>query len=124
MPSIPKSVATVSAAGSTPQGAQRRIGPEPRYPLNVLLTRIGLTPEEFAEKVAISRATAYRRVQEGVTWTEADEWAVRFGFLPFEVWPTWEEADPSAWWAMPEVHDIAPTCNALMVDSPSRGAVA
>lgn len=87
---------------------QRRTGPEPTYPLGPLLTRTGLAPDEFADRVGVSRATLYRRARNGVTWTEADEWSVAFGYLPYEVWPQWALADPTDWWDIPADPDGEP----------------
>lgn len=75
----------------------RKTGPEPRYDLRVLLIRVGHTWEEFGLHVGISRATAHRRLQNGVTWGQADDYAIAYGFFPGEVWPEWEEADPATW---------------------------
>ncbi|MFB4293276.1 hypothetical protein ACBI99_36940 [Nonomuraea sp. ATR24] len=74
---------------------------EPTYPLERLLDRINLSVEQFAEMVGISRPTAYRRMKHGVKWAEADDWAVAFGFLPYEIWPEWDLADPSEWCDLP-----------------------
>jgi hypothetical protein len=40
----------------------------------------------------------------GIGWIEADELAVRCGFLPWEVWPEWAEVDPAEW--MPAVCSV------------------
>jgi hypothetical protein len=89
---------TVSALSAA---CQRRRGREPTYPLGPLLALTGLALEEFAEAVGISRATAYRRAKDGVKWSEADEWAVAFRYLPYEVWPEWDLADPIGWCEIP-----------------------
>lgn len=88
---------------SAPLPPQRQIGPEPTYPIAALIAAVGLTVEELAEVVGISRATAYRRAKNGVQWSEADDWSVALGFLPFEIWPEWADSDPAEWWDMP--HD-------------------
>ena len=92
----------VATAVSPPSAAQqRRTGLEPTYPLEPLLTLTRLAPEEFAEKVGISRATAYRRAKDGVKWSEADDWAVACRYLPYDVWPEWALADPADWCDIP-----------------------
>ena len=92
----------VATAVSAPSAAQqRRTGREPTYPLEPLLTLTRLAPEEFAEKVGISRATAYRRAKDGVKWSEADDWAVACRYLPYDVWPEWALADPADWCDIP-----------------------
>jgi hypothetical protein len=94
--SLRTSVSARSAAAG-----QWRTGLEPIYPLSPLLALTGLTPEGFADKLSISRASAYRRKKDGVKWSEADEWAVVFGYLPYEVWPEWALADPADWCDIP-----------------------
>ena len=86
-----------TAVSAPPAAQQRRTGREPTYPLGPLLTLMRLAPAEFAEKVGISRATAYRRAKNGVKWSEADDWAVACRYLPYEVWPEWALADPADW---------------------------
>ena len=51
--------------------------------------------------MGISRATAYRRASDGAKWSEADDWAVAFGHLPYEIWPEWDLADPADWCDVP-----------------------
>jgi hypothetical protein len=97
----------VATAVSAPAAAQRRPGREPIYPLGTLLALMRLAPEEFAEKVGISRATAYRRAKDGVKWSEADDWAVACRYLPYEVWPEWALADPADWCDIPPDTDQA-----------------
>ncbi|MFI7484072.1 hypothetical protein ACH9EU_16850 [Kocuria sp. M1R5S2] len=79
----------------------RKTGPEPRYPLQPLLDRTGYTPEEFSNLVSLSRATAHRRLQRGITWGQADDYAIACGLLPWQVWPEWDEADPTTWCTLP-----------------------
>ena len=106
----------VATAVSAPSAAQqRRTGREPTYPLGLLLTLTRLALEEFAEKVGISRATAYRRAKNGVKWSEADDWAVACRYLPYEVWPEWALADPADWCHIPPDPEQA-------VDASSRAA--
>src|SRR5262245_23455892 len=91
----------VTAVSAPPAARQRRAGREPAYPLGPLLARMGLAPEEFDEKVGISRATAYRRAEEGVNVSEADGWAVACRYLPYEIWPDWALAYPADWCDIP-----------------------
>jgi hypothetical protein len=70
---------------------------EPRYALGALLSRLQLSPTELAAALGRSRAHVYRRLKDGVTWGEADDWAIHFGLFPWEVWPAWDEADPAEW---------------------------
>lgn len=110
----PSMVSTAVSATARPR-PQRPIGSEPTYPLQALLALARTDPEAFAQKVGISRATYYRRVKHGVTWTEADEWAVAFGYLPFEVWPEWEQADPADWLDIPGDLDFDPPATAASI---------
>jgi hypothetical protein len=93
---VPTTVSARSAAAPQPQ-----TGPEPTYPFAPLLALTGLTPEEFAAKVGISRASAYRRAKNGVKWSEADDWAIAFNRFPWQVWPEWALADPADWCDIP-----------------------
>lgn len=70
---------------------------EPRYQLDALLARVRLSPTELASSLGRSRAHVYRRLKDGVPWAEADDWAIHFGLFPWEVWPTWADADPADW---------------------------
>lgn len=53
--------------------------------------------EQIAAHVGRSKTHGYNRLRQGVTWTEADEWAVAYRLLPYEVWPEWQDADPATW---------------------------
>lgn len=81
--------------GSRPKS--RAFAPEPRYPLHPLIQATGLSWEEMADRRKRSKTFGFKRLREGLTWSEADEWAVGFGLLPYEVWPEWNDADPSTW---------------------------
>lgn len=36
-------------------------------------------------------------VARGVSWTRADELAIRCGAMPWDIWPEWALADPADW---------------------------
>lgn len=44
---------------------------------------------ELGELLGVSRTTLRRRRSTGIGIDEADEWALRLGLLPHEVWPRW-----------------------------------
>lgn len=81
--------------GSRPKS--RAFAPEPHYPLPPLIQATGLSWEEMAARRKRSKTFGFKRLRDGLTWAEADEWAVGFGLLPYEVWPEWNDADPSSW---------------------------
>jgi hypothetical protein len=57
-----------------------------------LMTKAGSpTAEAMAVICGLNRKGVHNRMNRGVGWIEADEFAVRCGFLPWEVWPEWLE---------------------------------
>jgi hypothetical protein len=69
---------------------------EPRpFPLAPLLALIDATPAALALRVGASGSTVHRAAAAGLTWHQADVWAVRIGKHPAEVWPSWwDHIDP------------------------------
>lgn len=69
-----------------------------RYPIGPLLeilTDRGITGErQVAETLDISRRRLRTHQTDGIPWADADEYAIRIGYLPFEVWPEWNHAVP------------------------------
>jgi hypothetical protein len=60
----------------------------------------------MARTLGISVNVVRNFVARGITWHRADEVAVRCGYLPWEVWPDWADADPAQWMgpSCPEGH--------------------
>jgi len=52
-------------------------------------------------RCGLNRKGVHNRIIRGVGWAEADELAIRFGYMPWEVWPEWANVDPTTW--MPPV---------------------
>ncbi len=58
-----------------------------RYPIEPLIAKTGLTPRQFMDEARMS-GTAMRRAEEdGLDADQADRYAMRFHWLPYEVWP-------------------------------------
>ena len=53
------------------------------------------TAQVMAEMCGLNRKGVHNRINRGIGWIEADELAVRCGFLPWEVWPQWADIDPA-----------------------------
>lgn len=71
---------------------------KPSFDMKQLMTKVGApTAQVMATMCGLSRKDVHNRVLRGVSWTDADELAVRCGFLPWEVWPEWADVDPSTW---------------------------
>ena len=49
------------------------------------------TAQVMAERCGLNRKGVHNRIVRGIGWVEADELAVRCGFLPWEVWPEWAD---------------------------------
>lgn len=61
-----------------------------RYSLEALLEALGpVALSEVARSLGVSTRWVYNRRRRGFTWIEADEVAVHFGHLPWQVWPEW-----------------------------------
>ena len=75
---------------------------QPTFDLRRLMQKVGApTAQAMAELCGLNRKGVHNRINRGIGWIEADELAVRCGFLPWEVWPEWEDVDPTEW--MPPV---------------------
>jgi hypothetical protein len=51
----------------------------------------------MAARLGISVNVVRNWVRRGITWSRADEAAIRCGVMPWEVWPEWAGADPADW---------------------------
>lgn len=61
-----------------------------RYSLDRLFEVLGgLTANQVAGSLGLPPKWVYNRRVRGLTWIEADEVAVHFGFLPWQIWPEW-----------------------------------
>lgn len=69
-----------------------------RFDIKALMNACGSpTAATFAERAGTNRKWVHNRVLRGLNWIEADELAIRCGFLPWEVWPEWDAVDPTDW---------------------------
>lgn len=61
------------------------------YPLAPLAEAMGLSEDKAYKALGINRKTkTVRRIRgEGMTADEADRFAVKAGFMPWEIWPDW-----------------------------------
>lgn len=81
-----------------------RVTRKPTFDFKQLMDRVGApTAQLMAEICGLNRKGVHNRILRGIGWVEADELAVRCGFMPWEVWPEWELVDPSTW--------MKPICN-------------
>ncbi len=62
------------------------VDPGPRWPLRPLLDASGLNRLWLAHHVRVSGETLKRAAHDGLTDTEADQWATRLGFHPIAIW--------------------------------------
>ncbi len=70
----------------------------PVFDFRTLMDRVGApTAGAMADICSLNRKGVHNRLVRGISWAEADELAVRCGFMPWEVWPAWDLVDPSAW---------------------------
>jgi hypothetical protein len=71
---------------------------KPTFDFKELMRKAGApTAQMMAEMCGLNRKGVHNRINRGIGWIEADELAVRCGFLPWEVWPHWGDIDPSDW---------------------------
>jgi hypothetical protein len=109
---------TGGVAGLVPAprpGGRRR---EPKYDFMRLMRHVGVMDmPAMAAMLGVSVNVVRNWVQRGITWSRADEAAIRCGVMPWEVWPEWADADPADW--------MGPSCPAAhgydyLVPYPSR----
>jgi hypothetical protein len=55
----------------------------------------------MARVLEISVNVVRNFVARGISWSRADEIAVRCGYLPWQIWPEWAQVDPAQWIAPP-----------------------
>ena len=71
---------------------------KPTFDFKRLMAAAGApTAQLMAEICGLNRKGVHNRILRGISWAEADELAVRCGFLPWEIWPEWEQIDPADW---------------------------
>jgi hypothetical protein len=65
--------------------------PERPYSIDTLMDAAGLdTDGQLALIVGVGRTMVQKRRQrDGLTFWEADRWAVACGLMPYAVWPSW-----------------------------------
>ncbi len=74
------------------------VGQKPTFDFKRLMDRVGApTAQVMAEICGLNRKAVHNRILRGIGWVEADELAIRCGFMPWEVWPEWELVDPTTW---------------------------
>lgn len=72
----------------------------PTYDIASLMQRARIgTARELAERCGVNRKAIHNRSRRGLSWSEADEFAIRCGFFPWEIWPEWEDFTPLLWMA-------------------------
>jgi hypothetical protein len=63
---------------------------QPRqYPIGPLLEQTGHTPSSLGAHVGASGTDINRAAEHGLTVSQADMWATRWGFHPAEIWAAW-----------------------------------
>lgn len=66
------------------------------FPVAALARALGLDPADtgrLALRLGMNRRTVARARPVGLTVVQADEWALRAGLLPGEVWPAWNRVE-------------------------------
>lgn len=87
---------------------------KPTYNLGTLMERARITTaRELADRCGVNRKAVHNRARRGLSWSEADDFAIRCGFLPWEVWPEWADVNPMSW--VPS-HDLEAVATSLIVD--------
>ncbi len=71
------------------------------------------TARELGQLCGLTSKSVHNRLVRGIGWAEADDLAIRAGFMPWEVWPEWADVDFSDW--------IEPACPAHDVFDPPDG---
>lgn len=71
---------------------------ERRYPLEPLKLRAGLNRHQLIDALHISGTTLARLRRNGLTDKEADTYATRLGYLPWQIWPTYIDDGLHATW--------------------------
>lgn len=61
------------------------------YPFMDLEVATGLSLTHMAEHLGVERTSLYGYRRKGLSFDKADEFAVRFGFVPENIWPAWRE---------------------------------
>ena len=75
---------------------------KPVFDFKRLMNLVGAeTAQSMSLRCGLNRKGVHNRIIRGVGWAEADELAIRFGYMPWEVWPEWANVDPTTW--MPPV---------------------
>lgn len=76
----------------------KTVGQKPTFDFKRLMNCVGApTAQLMAEVCGLNRKGVQNRILRGIGWSEADELAIRCGFMPWEVWPEWEFVDPATW---------------------------
>lgn len=88
-----------------PQSGGRRS--EPKFDFEELMRFVMAdNMPDMAARLGISVNVVRNFVRRGISWSRADEMAVRCGVLPWQVWPEWADVDPAGWMgpSCPENH--------------------
>lgn len=62
-----------------------------RYPLQPLEARLHQTDHNLARTLNINHHTLQHLRTHGLTWQQADRYAIRAGYHPTELWPTYTQ---------------------------------
>ncbi len=68
------------------------------FSFDALVAADGRSYNQVISALHISGTKGIRHQSEGLTADQADEYAIRLGLLPSEVWPNWYEGDPPVRW--------------------------
>jgi hypothetical protein len=68
------------------------------FDFKVLMETVGVaTAQAMADRCGLNRKGVHNRIIRGIGWAEADDLAVRCGYMPWEIWPEWADVDPTTW---------------------------
>lgn len=65
------------------------------FPLAPLLERAGISKRRLTMLVAASGSAMGKATTSGLTWQQADVWAIRCGHHPAEIWGNWWSEIPT-----------------------------
>ena len=85
-----------------------------RFEMAALMHKTGAsTARELGQLCGLTSKGVHNRLVRGIGWAEADDLAIRTGFMPWEVWPEWADVDFSG--------SIEPACPAHDLFDPPNG---
>ena len=90
------SAGAVVRMAAAPRSRGRRS--QPKFDFEQLMRFCGVRDmPTMADRLRLSVNVVRNLVARGISWSRADEMAVRCGVMPWRRWAEWAEADPADW---------------------------